>query len=285
MTEIIPEIKIIRENIKEWKSQGLSIGFVPTMGALHAGHESLIKAAKNECDKVIVSIFVNPIQFAPNEDFDKYPRQLQADKIICENNNVDIIFYPTAEEMYPDKNQDVNNSITAIVPPENFQDKLCGKSRIGHFNGVATVVLKLFNIVKPDKAYFGQKDAQQFLIIKKMIKDLNLSVEIIGCPTIRDADGLALSSRNAYLSEDERQKALSINNALTHIRTDYDSGIISAEIAINSALLVLDPQISVEYFEVLDINTFSVTETLKENTLIALAARVGSVRLIDNLLL
>lgn len=278
-TEVITEIKFLRDQIKYWKKQGLVIGLVPTMGALHAGHESLIKKARTECDRIVVSIFVNPIQFGPNEDYDKYPRQLEADKEICSRNNVDLIFAPTPQEMYPEGKE----SLTIVVPPVLYQDKLCGKSRIGHFNGVATVVLKLFNIVQPDNAYFGQKDAQQFIIIKKMVRDLNIPVEIIGCPIIRDVDGLALSSRNAYLSDD-RQKALTLSKVLRNIKENYDAGITSSKRTVNSALKLLHPDVKLEYLEVLDANTLEPTDNLKENTLVAIAAKVGNVRLIDNLL-
>lgn len=279
-TEIITEIKSLQIQIKDWQSQNHTIGFVPTMGALHVGHESLIKKAREECDKVLVSIFVNPIQFGPNEDFDKYPRQLESDRKICSRNNVDMIFAPTPQEMYPSK-----EDLTIVVPPSSYQDKLCGKSRIGHFNGVATVVLKLFNIVQPDKAYFGQKDAQQLVIIKKMVRDLNLPVEIIGCPIIRDEDGLALSSRNAYLSQEERQKALSLSKVLRKIEEGFAAGMNSSKESIDSALKLLHPDVKLEYLEILDANTLKSTDLLKENTLIAIAAKVGNVRLIDNLLI
>lgn len=272
MALIFTKIDSLKTQIKQWKAEGQTIGFVPTMGALHAGHESLIKRACAECDKVIVSIFVNPTQFSPNEDFDKYPRQLEADQQICEENCVDIIFVPEASEMYPEGKE----NITLVVPPASFQNKLCGKTRKGHFNGVATVVLKLFNIVQPDKAYFGQKDAQQLIIIKKMIRDLNLSIEIIGCPIIRDKDGLALSSRNAYLSPEEREKALTISQMLKNIESEKN---------IENALKLLHPDISLEYLEVLDAKTLEPVDTLGNNTLVAVAAKVGNVRLIDNILI
>lgn len=280
MNEIIQKIQKIRTKIQEWKKQGLSIGFVPTMGALHIGHESLIKRAREENDKVVVSIFVNPIQFGPNEDFEKYPRQMEADKIICEKHNVDIIFNPAPDEMYPE-----NKLITSVVPPASYQDNLCGKSRIGHFNGVATVVSKLFNIVQPDKAYFGQKDAQQLIIIKKMVNDLNIPVEIVSCPIIRDKDGLACSSRNAYLSVDERAKALTISKVLNNINEQYQSGIKSSQQLIENALPLLNKDIKLEYLEVLDADSLNQILIVKENTLVAIAAKVGNVRLIDNLLI
>jgi len=279
MTEIITEIKFLRDQIKDWKKQGLIIGLVPTMGALHAGHESLIKKACEECDRVIVSVFVNPIQFGPNEDFDKYPRQLESDKEICARNNVDLIFAPTPQEMYPDA-----NIITTVVPPSSYQDKLCGKSRIGHFNGVATVVLKLFNIVLPAKAYFGQKDAQQLIIIKKMVRDLDVPIEIIGCPIVRDTDGLALSSRNAYLSAEDRTKALTLSKVLRNIKESYEAGVNSSKLAVNNALRLLHPDAELEYLECLDANTLEKVDRLRENIIVAIAAKINNVRLIDNLL-
>lgn len=278
-TEVITEIKFLRDQIKDWKKQGLVIGLVPTMGALHVGHESLIKKARVECDRVVVSVFVNPIQFGPNEDYDKYPRQLESDKEICSRNKVNLIFAPTPREIYPE-----THIFTTVVPPSSYQDKLCGKSRIGHFNGVATVVLKLFNIAQPDKAYFGQKDAQQLIIIKKMARDLDVPIEIIGCPIIRDADGLALSSRNTYLSVDDRQKALTLSKVLRNIKESYEAGIYSCKEAVNNALHLLHPDAELEYLECLDANTLEKVDILKENTFVAIAARIKNVRLIDNLL-
>lgn len=248
----------IRQATKALKKDNLTIGFVPTMGALHIGHESLVKRAKEDCDAVIVSIFVNPIQFGPNEDFGKYPRQLEQDKEICSKLGVDYIFAPSEKEMYPGK------YITEVIPPEHYQDRLCGKSRVGHFNGVATVVLKLFNIITPDKAYFGEKDAQQLAIIKKIVKDLNLPVEIVGCPTVRENDSLACSSRNKYLNKESREKALSIYKALRHASQSGN---------LEQAMQLLDPDIEVEYFEETE---------LGEDKFIAIAAKVDGVRLIDN---
>ena len=279
-TEVITEIKFLRDQIKDWKKQGLVIGLVPTMGALHVGHESLIKKACEECHRVVVSVFVNPIQFGPNEDYDKYPRQLESDKEICSRNKVDLIFAPTPQEMYPCE-EDI---LTAVVPPSSYQDKLCGKSRTGHFNGVATVVLKLFNIVQPDKAYFGQKDAQQLIIIKKMVKDLDVPIEIIGCSIVRDKDGLALSSRNAYLSAEDRQKALTLSKVLRNIKESYEAGITSSKVAVNNALSLLHPDADLEYLECLNANTLEKVDILRENTLVAIAAKIKNVRLIDNLL-
>ena len=209
------KIEEVREENKKWRKEGLTIGLVPTMGALHAGHLSLIKKAKETCDKVVVSDFVNPIQFGPSEDFDKYPRTLDADMELCNKEGVDIVFAPSASEMYggkcsSDNSKDntlkelprlSNDTLTYDCPPFFYVNTLCGKSRTGHFDGVCTVVLKLFNIVQPDYAFFGQKDAQQVIIIKKMVKDLNVPIQIIQCPIVREESGLALSSRNKYLSE------------------------------------------------------------------------------------
>ena len=283
-TQIITEINSLRKIVKEWKSQNLVIGFVPTMGALHVGHESLIKKAREECDRVVVSIFVNPIQFGPNEDYDKYPRQIESDREICSKNNVDYIFAPTAQEIYPESDFDMSD-LTKVVSPRSYQDKLCGKSRIGHFDGVSTIVLKLFNIVQPDKAYFGQKDAQQLIIIKKIVRDLNIPIEIIGCSIIRDTDGLACSSRNTYLSESDRITALSLSKILKKVQDYYKSGITSREEIINNALQFLSSEAELEYFEILDANNLKSIDLLKKNTLVAIAAKVGTVRLIDNLLI
>ena len=199
---LLHKIEEVRENIKQWKKQGLSVGLVPTMGALHNGHLSLIKKALEKCDKVVVSVFVNPIQFCPGEDLDKYPRTLDEDKKLCEENGVSIVFAPTPSEMYGEGQMLSNDNLTYVIPPFFYVNKLCGKSRVGHFDGVCTVVLKLFNITQADYGFFGQKDAQQVVIIKKMVKDLNVPVEIVVCPIVREDSGLAVSSRNAYLSEE-----------------------------------------------------------------------------------
>ena len=201
---LLNKINEVRENVKKWRAAGLKVGLVPTMGALHEGHLSLIKKAKSECDKVVVSVFVNPIQFGPSEDFDKYPRTLEADMALCDKEGVDVVFAPNAAEMYGGGRLS-NDTLTYVCPPYFYVDKLCGKSRVGHFDGVCTVVMKLFNIVQPDYAFFGQKDAQQVIIIKKMVQDLNIPIEIIQCPIVREESGLALSSRNKYLSEEGKK--------------------------------------------------------------------------------
>ena len=279
------KIENVKENIKNWKKEGLTIGLVPTMGALHKGHMSLIKKAKETADKIVVSIFVNPIQFGPNEDFEKYPRTLESDVNICQSLGVDIIFAPAPNEMYGENTLLSNNNLTYVCPPYNVVDMLCGKSRPGHFDGVATVVLKLFNIVQPDFAFFGQKDAQQLFILKKMVKDLNINIKIIGCPIVREKDGLAISSRNIYLSEAERKKALSISQALNKIEQLYKQGISSVDILFDTAVSILDKDIDLEYLEFINYDTFIRTQKAEKNTLVAIAARVGNTRLIDNIIL
>jgi len=276
----ISEISEIKNEILGWKSKSFVIGIVPTMGALHIGHESLIKKAKECCDRVVVSIFVNPIQFGPKEDYSIYPRNLEKDQEICQLNKVDVIFHPEPEEMYPD-----NRYLTVVTPPEFYKDKLCGKTREGHFDGVSTVVLKLLNIIQPDKAFFGQKDAQQLIIIKKFCRDLNVPVEIIGCPIIRDTDGLACSSRNQYLSQEARQKALSLNKVLKTIRELYRSGLRQKDEIFNKALLELSKGVELEYLYAHDAENLEILDILKSNSLVAIAARVGGVRLIDNIII
>ncbi len=279
----------IRKITADWKKEGLKIGLVPTMGALHKGHESLIKKAAETCDKIIVSIFVNPIQFGPNEDYDKYPRTIDSDKKICYANNVNIIFSPSVTEMYGNELKSGgsinNNNFTFVCPPYNYTDTLCGKSRIGHFDGVATVVLKLFNIVQPDFAFFGQKDAQQLIIIEKMVRDLNIPIKIIPCPIVRDSDGLALSSRNKYLSEESRTKALTISKSLKTIQELFFKGINDPEILFDSSIGVLDKSIELEYLEFVDLYSLEKTDIINKKTLVAIAAKVDNVRLIDNIII
>lgn len=288
-TTLTNKIEEIRNNVAEWKRQGLKIGLVPTMGALHRGHESLIKKARELCDKVIVSIFVNPTQFGPNEDYEKYPRTVETDKETCEKNNVDIVFAPTVSEMYgnsSDKNHDLSNkTLTFVYPPYNLVDKLCGKTRTGHFDGVATIVLKLFNIVQPDFAFFGQKDAQQLIIIEKMVKDLNIPTEIIPCPIIREEDGLALSSRNKYLNPEARKKASTISKSLSYIKELYSKGTIEAKILFDSSISILDGSIELEYLEFLDMENLEKIDIINKKTLVAIAAKIDNVRLIDNIII
>ena len=282
---LLNNIEELRKNIKEWKKNGLSVGLVPTMGALHKGHASLIKKAKETCDKVVVSVFVNPIQFGPNEDYDKYPRTIDQDMALCEEESADIVFAPTPKEMYGENVSLSNTELTFVCPPYNLVDCLCGKSRVGHFDGVATVVLKLFNIVTPDFAFFGQKDAQQLFILKKMVKDLNLDLTIVPCPIVREDDGLALSSRNTYLSADERTRALSLSKALKQIEKTYLQGITDTNILFDTAISVLDKGVEMEYLEFRNFETFEKVVEAKINTLVAIAAKVGKTRLIDNIIL
>ena len=282
---LLNNIKEVRENIKNWKKEGLKIGLVPTMGALHAGHASLIKKAKEMCDKVVVSVFVNPIQFGPNEDFDKYPRTLDTDKNLCDEIGADIVFAPSPKEMYGENTRLSNNELTFVCPPYDLVDCLCGKSRPGHFDGVATVVMKLFNITTPDYAFFGQKDAQQLFILKKMVKDLNLDLEIVPCPIVREEDGLALSSRNTYLTQQERTNALTISKALKEVSKYYEKGITNTQVLFDAAISVLDKNIELEYIEFIDFETFEKVSEVKNNTLIAIAAKSGKTRLIDNIII
>jgi pantoate--beta-alanine ligase len=280
---IISKIDEIRKLTKEWKADNLRIGFVPTMGALHEGHKSLIKKAHKSCDRIVVSIFVNPTQFGPTEDFDKYPRTLEKDREACLECGADAIFVPNAKEMYPDfTNLLDKKNLTLLVPPETFAKKLCGNTRTGHFDGVATVVLKFFNIVRPDKAFFGQKDAQQLAIIKKMIKDLNLEIEIISCPIIREENGLALSSRNSYLSAQNKNKACSLHKVLEKVVNLYNEGEKEKKAVFEKALYFLDKDFELEYLEACDLETLENVEILRENTLILIAAKISNIRLIDN---
>ena len=282
---LINKINEVREQIKIWKKEGLTIGLVPTMGALHDGHLSLIKKATEKCDKVVVSVFVNPIQFCPGEDLDKYPRTLDADKKLCEDNGVNIVFAPTPNEMYGEGQIRSNDFLTYVVPPFFYVNKLCGKSRVGHFDGVCTVVNKLFNIVQPDYAFFGEKDAQQLIIIKKMVKDLNIPVEIIPCPIVREKSGLAMSSRNKYLSNEDKEYALALNKILINIKACYQQGITNVDALKETAYKFLDEHHDLEYLEFMDQNTLEEVETANDSTRVFIAVKVANVRLIDNILL
>ena len=277
--KIIDNIKELKEEIK--KLQG-SIGLVPTMGALHNGHKSLIDRAIKENDNVIVSIFVNPIQFCAGEDLDKYPRQLKKDAELCENAGVKIVFAPKVSEMY----QEDKNNLTLICPSYSIVDKLCGKSRPGHFDGVCSVVAKLFNLTKATRAYFGQKDAQQLFIIQKMVRDLNFDIEIVPCPIVREADNLALSSRNKYMTDNERKIALNISKALFEAKRLYKEGTLTKRAIIDNSLKLM-ADLDVEYIEFVDKNTFIEQEEINNDTLILIAARTPetNTRLIDNILL
>ncbi len=261
------------------KSLNKTIGLVPTMGALHLGHASLIKKSVEENDFTIVSVFVNPVQFGINEDFDKYPRTLEKDAKLCEELGADIVFAPSADEMYQDTKE-----LTLVCPPYSAINKLCGKSRPGHFDGVATVVSKLFNITKCTRAYFGQKDAQQLFIIKKMVKDLNFDVEIVPCPIVRESDGLALSSRNSYLDEKARQEGLKLSKALNYAKELWQKGIKDRQVLCDSALKIMEG-LDVDYVEIVNPETFEDWEEKDDKALMLIAAKIPptNTRLIDNL--
>lgn len=282
---LLHTIEEVRTQVKEWKKEGLVVGLVPTMGALHNGHLSLIKKAVEKCDRVVVSVFVNPIQFCPGEDLDKYPRTLEADNKMCEDAGVNIVFAPSSDEMYGQGQMRTNDFLTYVIPPFFYVNKLCGKSRVGHFDGVCTVVNKLFNIVQPDFAFFGQKDAQQLIIIKKMVKDLNIPVEIIPCPIVREESGLALSSRNKYLSEDDKKEALVLSKILNNINSCYKSGVTDIEALKETAYDFLNEHHELEYLEFMNQEDLEEVEKADNNTRVFIACKVGGVRLIDNILL
>lgn len=256
------------------------LGFVPTMGALHAGHISLVRAARQQCDTVAASIFVNPTQFGPKEDFSKYPRTFERDREMFEAEKVGILFAPTVEEMYPP-------GATTFVTVEGLSDKLCGRSRPGHFRGVTTVVAKLFNIVEPDLAFFGQKDAAQAVIIRRMVRDLGFDVEIVVCPIVREPDGLALSSRNAYLDPQQRKQATVLYRALMRIQFLADQGESDSARLIAAALeeFKQQPEVRLDYFEVVDREILDPVANTSKGALVAVAAFVGPTRLIDNIVL
>lgn len=267
-----------------WDGLAPSIGLVPTMGALHAGHLSLVQQARQQNDWVIVSIFVNPLQFGPNEDFQQYPRTLDRDRQFCETAGVDGIFAPSAEEIYGNAD---STALTQVIPPSSMMSGLCGRSRPGHFQGVATVVTKLLNIVQPDRAYFGQKDAQQVAILRRLVSDLNLPVELVVCPIIREANGLALSSRNQYLSVDQRSEAAALYQSLQQAQQAFQAGVRDSErlIELVRSALQSHPVIQPEYIELVHPDTMTPLEQVEETGLLAVAARIGSTRLIDNLVL
>jgi len=261
-------------------ASGGRLGLVPTMGALHEGHLSLVRAAKAQCDSVAVSIFVNPTQFGPTEDLAKYPRQFERDCRLLEKEGVDVLFAPAAEEVYP-------GGAVTWVWVEGLSEKLDGRSRPGHFRGVTTIVSKLFHIVEPALAFFGQKDAAQLAVIRRMVRDLNFPVEIVACPIVREADGLAMSSRNAYLNREERVRALVLQRALLRLQQEFLGGERVALTLISSAreAFAREPLVALDYFEIVDPDTLDPVERISRKTLVAVAAYVGSTRLIDNLVL
>jgi pantoate--beta-alanine ligase len=256
------------------------LGLVPTMGALHEGHLSLVRAAKARCDVVAVSIFVNPTQFGPTEDLSKYPRQFDQDCQLLEKEGIDILFAPSVEEIYPD------GQVTWVLV-EGLSEKLDGRSRPGHFRGVTTIVAKLFHILQPNAAFFGQKDAAQLAVIRHMVQDLNFPIEIVACPILRESDGLAMSSRNAYLNREERGRALVLQRSLQQVQQKFQAGERTAAKLTSAAKEVLarEPQVVLDYFEIVDPNTLDPVERISQETLVAVAAYVGSTRLIDNAVL
>ncbi|MCC3866824.1 pantoate--beta-alanine ligase [Terrisporobacter mayombei] len=274
---VIDKIDAIRAQVNEWKKKGLSVGLVPTMGYLHHGHKSLIKRAAEENDKVVVSIFVNPLQFGPKEDLATYPRDLERDKEICALAGADLIFHPSTYVMY-------HKDFSTVVNISGLTDNLCGKSRPTHFTGVCTVVNKLFNIVTPDRAYFGQKDAQQLFIIKRMVKDLNINVEIVGCPIIREENGLAKSSRNTYLSEKERQAAVILNKALKKGKDLIEKGIRNVDdlLSIIKETIECEPLAKIDYINIVDIESLQNVEVIDRSVLVGIAVYINKTRLIDN---
>jgi pantoate--beta-alanine ligase len=267
----------MKQYVAEARRKGQTVGLVPTMGALHAGHVSLIQAAAAACDFVVVSIFVNPTQFGPGEDFERYPRPIEKDVAICEQHGADVVFAPGTSEMYP-------RLQTAWVDVEKLTDGLCGRSRPGHFRGVTTVCTKLFNIVGCDMAFFGQKDAQQAAVIRRMVANLNMPLKIVVCPTVREPDGLAMSSRNQYLSPQHRKDATIIYKAIQRGQEMVLAGTVEASRVIDQmkATLAQVPAMQSEYVSIVDAETLEQIDSLRGRVLIAIAARIGSTRLIDN---
>lgn len=275
--EICYTVAEVRKQVKEWKKEGLTIGFVPTMGYLHEGHKSLMKEARKENDKVVVSIFVNPMQFGPTEDLESYPRDLEKDSKFCESLGADLIFHPEPEEMY-------HEGFSSFVDMTVLTEELCGLSRPVHFRGVCTVVSKLFNIVQPDRAYFGQKDAQQLAVIKHMVDDLNMNVEVIGCPIIREEDGLAKSSRNTYLSSEERKAALILSKTIFMGQKMVEEGETDAVKLVEAMKknIETEPLAKIDYVKAVDGLTMQQITELKSPALVAMAVYIGKTRLIDN---
>lgn len=275
--QIATTIKEVRAQVKAWKKDGCSVGLVPTMGYLHEGHGSLISRARSENDKVVVSIFVNPMQFGPGEDLESYPRDLDKDSAYCESLGADLIFHPEPSEMYTE-------GFCSYVDMSVLTEELCGLSRPVHFRGVCTVVNKLFNIVQPNRAYFGQKDAQQLAVITRMVEDLNMDLEIIGCPIIREEDGLAKSSRNTYLSEEERQAALVLSRAVNYGKELVAAGETDARqlVAKMKALIEKEPMARIDYVKAVDGLTMQQVDRVQRPMLVALAVYIGKTRLIDN---
>ncbi len=277
MIEIVETVDEVRARVAQWRAQGLTVGLVPTMGYLHEGHQSLIEQAAKDNDRVVVSVFVNPTQFGEGEDLESYPRDLERDSRACEEAGAALLFHPSPEEMYfPDRSTTIHMA--------DISEELCGKSRPIHFDGVCLVVAKLFNIVVPDRAYFGQKDAQQLLVIKRMVRDLNFSVQVVGCPIVREADGLAKSSRNTYLNDEERAAAVVLSRALAAGKELCEQGERDAEVVCAAIRDVLagEPLADPEYIEIVGTDTVKPVDRIEEEVLCAIAVRIGSTRLIDN---
>ena len=277
MIPVIKTVREVREHVRAWRNEGLSVGLVPTMGFLHEGHRSLIERAVAENDRVVVSVFVNPIQFAPNEDLESYSRDIEADRALCTDAGAAMIFNPEPAEMYP-------QGFCTAVDMNGLKFELCGKSRPIHFSGVCTVVTKLFNIVGPDRAYFGQKDAQQLAIIRRMVRDLNMPLEVVGCPIVREEDGLAKSSRNTYLNEQERAAALILSKTIFLGQKLVDEGERDAKklIAAMEANIATEPLARIDYVDVVDAENIERIDRLEGDVLVAMAVYIGKTRLIDN---
>lgn len=273
----VKAIDEVRKIVKQWHQEGLSVGFVPTMGYLHEGHKSLIEKSVSQNDRTVVSIFVNPMQFGPTEDLASYPRDPEHDRQLCESAGADLIFRPENGEMY-------DSGFCSFADMNILTANLCGKSRPIHFRGVCTVVLKLFNIVTPDRAYFGEKDAQQLAVIKRMVKDFNLNIEIVGCPIVREADGLAKSSRNTYLSKQERSAALILSKSLAKGKEIIENGERNAAVVINEITDIIntEPLAVIDYVSVVDALTMQDVEKIDCDVLVAIAVKIGTTRLIDN---
>lgn len=275
--KIAEKIQEVREQVKEWRKEGFTVGLVPTMGYLHEGHKSLIERACKENDRVVVSVFVNPIQFGPTEDLESYPRDLEKDSALCESVGANLIFHPTPEEMYP-------NGFCSFVDMDVLTKELCGLSRPTHFRGVCTVVSKLFNIVKPDRAYFGEKDAQQLAVIKRMVLDLNMDIKIIGCPIVRESDGLAKSSRNTYLNPEERKAALILSKSIKAGKILFEQGETNAKKLTDAMkdIISSEPLARIDYVKTVDLLTMQQIDKLDRPFLTAIAVYIGKTRLIDN---
>lgn len=275
--QIVKTIEEVRAIVRAWREAGLSVGLVPTMGFLHEGHQSLIARSVADNDRTVVSVFVNPIQFGPTEDLEAYPRDIERDKALVETTGGDLIFNPEPAEMYPPH-------FTTFVDTAETTELLCGARRAGHFRGVCTVVSKLFNIVGPDRAYFGQKDAQQLATVRRFVRDLNFNIEIVACPIVREEDGLAKSSRNTYLSTEERKAALVLSRSLRQAQAAVENGERRAKVVVDiiADCLKQEPLARVDYIEVVDLDNVQRVEKIEENTLVAIAVYIGKTRLIDN---